>query len=148
MGVKELFVSAGKLRAGWRMLIFLLISFPPLYFLILVLWTQLLLRYIIIFGLLLGISFLFAALVDKRPVGTIGFMFHSSWLKEYVQGILMGLVLVSCLFLFEWLNGFIVVRINRLSWYLFVNIFLFSMIGRKVPGKLFRHYNCLYLALI
>jgi phosphoglycerol transferase MdoB-like AlkP superfamily enzyme len=67
MGVKELFVSAGKLRAGWRMLIFLLISFPPLYFITLLLWKQLLLRYIIIFGLLLGISFLFAVRVDKRP---------------------------------------------------------------------------------
>lgn len=127
MGVKKLFVSAGKLRAGWRMLIFLLISFPPLYFLTLVLWTQLLLLYIIIFGILLGISFLFAALVDKRPIGTIGYMFHSRWLKEYIQGILIGLVLVSCLFLFEWLSGFIAVRINRLSWSLFANIFLFSM---------------------
>lgn len=127
MGVKELFVSAGKLRAGWRMLIFLLISFPPLYFITLLLWKQLLLRYIIIFGLLLGISFLFAVRVDKRPPGTIGFMFHSSWLKEYVQGILIGFALVSCLFLFEWLSGFIVIRINRLSLSLFVNIFLFSM---------------------
>ena len=128
MNLKDIFLSDGKLRSGWRLLLFLLISFPPLYLLTLLFWKQLLIRYIIIFFLLLIISFLFVRFVDKRPVGTVGFMFHSGWIRQYFQGILLGIVLVSILFLYELSSGFIIVRFNTVSLNLIKDIFILAMI--------------------
>jgi membrane protease YdiL (CAAX protease family) len=128
MDINKILVAKGRLRSGWRILVFFLISFPFFYFLTLVLWDQYLLRYIILFGSLLALSFLFAHYLDKRPTATIGFMFHSRWIKEYLLGVLIGLISVSILFFLELGLGHIEISLNHITFSLLKNIFVFAML--------------------
>jgi len=128
MDIKNFLMAEGRLKSGWRILVFILISFPLFYSLTLLLWDQYLLRYIILFWSLLAISFLFARYLDRRPVATIGYMFHSRWLKEYLLGALIGLALVSILFFLELGMGHIEIRLSHLTLALLKNIFIFAMV--------------------
>lgn len=118
----------GRLRPGWRILAFILISFPLFYFLTLLLWDNYLLRYILLFWILLAFSFLFARYLDKRPVATIGYMLHSRWLKEYLLGALIGLVLVSVLFFLGLGLGHLEIQLNHVTPVLLKNIFILAML--------------------
>lgn len=128
MDINKVLVAKGRLRSGWRILVFFLISFPFLYFLTFLLWEQYLLRYIILFWSLLAFSFLFAHYLDKRPIATIGFMFNSRWMKEYFLGILIGLISVSILFFLELSMGHIEISLNNITFSLLKNIFVFAML--------------------
>lgn len=128
MDIKNIFIAQGRLRAGWRILVFFLLLFYPLWQITLLLWSQLLVRYLIFFCLTLALSFLLARYLDKRPIATIGFMFHSRWLKEYLLGVLIGLVLVSILFIFELGMGYVEVKLNNITLSLLKNIFIFSLV--------------------
>jgi len=128
MDIKRIFIAQGRLRAGWRILVFFFLLFYPLWQITLLLWSQLLVRYLIFFWVTLALSFLLSHYLDKRPIATIGFMFHSRWLREYLLGILIGLVLVSILFFFELSMGYIEVKLNNITLSLLKNIFIFSMI--------------------
>jgi len=86
------------------------------------------LSYIIILWGILALSFLLARYLDKRPIATIGFMFHSGWFKEYLLGVLIGLVLISIIFFFELGMGYIEVRLNNITPSLLTNIFIYSLI--------------------
>ena len=126
------------------MLFFLLLSFPLQYYLTLLLWDELLIRYVLIFWILLALSLLFARYVDHRPPQTIGYMFHSRWLKEYLQGVLLGLFLVSLLFIIELGSGAIRVTGNYLSPSLLARIFISVLLIRVLQSAseelLFRGY--------
>ncbi len=124
--MKKVFLHQNRLRTGWRMLIFLSIGFPPLYYITSLLWTQLLIRYFIIFSLLLILSFILARYVDKRPIATIGFMLHSRWFKERALGIIIGFTAVSIILLIELILGRIEIQTNDLTIPLLVNIFIYS----------------------
>lgn len=128
MNIKNIFVIKDRLRAGWRILIFFLLCFFSLNYLTFRLWDQILIRYVITFCLTLALSFILARYLDKRPLATIGFMFHSRWLKEYALGILLGFVLVSIVFFFELGMGYIEVKWSVITISLLKSIFLLTMI--------------------
>jgi membrane protease YdiL (CAAX protease family) len=134
MNIKNIFIIRGRLRAGWRICIFIL-AYLPIRFLLslprnfgLTIYTSYLLGYLIVFGGTLAISFILARYLDKRPYSTIGFMFHSRWLKEYLIGVLIGFALVSIIFLFELGMGFITVKLNNISPSLLTNVFIYLLI--------------------
>ena len=127
MNVKSIFFSHSRLRSGWRILIFLMVSFPPLYYLTLLFWDELLIRYFIIFWLLLILSFIAARYLDRRPIGTVGYLLHSRWLKEYVQGMLIGVIAVSLIFFFEMILDYLEVSLNQITLSLLFNIFVISL---------------------
>ena len=127
MTAKNIFLKHNRLRSGWRILLFLSVAFPPLYFLTYLFWEELLLRYLILFWLLLLISFTFAKYLDKRPVATIGFYFRRrSWL-EYFQGVMIGIVLVSILFFLEMISGFIDASFKPITFSLLKQVLIISL---------------------
>ena len=128
MDIKKALLAKGRLRSGWRILVFFFISFPFFYFLTFLLWDQYLLRYVILFWSLLALSFVFAHYLDKRSIATIGYMFHSRWIKEYLLGILIGLISVSILFFLELSMGYIEISFNNITFSLLKNIFVFAML--------------------
>lgn len=133
-----------RLRSGWRILIFILISFPLFYSLTLLLWDKFLPRNIILFWSLIAFSFLFARYLDRRPVASIGYMFHSRWLKEYLFGVLLGLIFVSVLFFLELGMGHVEIRISHVTLSLLKNIFIVAMLATVFQSAfeelLFRGY--------
>jgi len=126
MSIRNVFSESGRLRTGWRLAIFLLVSFPPLYVLTRLWWEELLLRYFIIFWLLLIISFLSARFLDRRPIGTIGFLFHSRWLREFIQGLLIGSIAVTILFALEITLGHLDITARAISPSLLFSVFVVS----------------------
>lgn len=126
------------------MLLFFLLSFPPQYYLTLLLWDELLVRYVLIFWILLALSLLFARYLDHRSPQSIGYMLHPRWLKEYSQGVLLGLVLVFLLFIIELGSGSIRVTLNQLSPSLLARIFIPALLMRVFQSAseelLFRGY--------
>jgi hypothetical protein len=134
MNIKKIFVTNGRLRAGWRICIFILLCIPIVFLSSLTRnfglsrYFSSFLAYLILFCGILAVSYLLALYLDKRPISTIGFMFHSRWLKEYMLGVLIGFVLVSILFLFEFGMDFITIKLNDISSSLLTNIFIYSLI--------------------
>jgi membrane protease YdiL (CAAX protease family) len=126
--MRNFFLAGNRLRSGWRILVFLVVTFPPLYFLTMFFWEELLLRYFILFWLLLVLSFLAAKHLDKRPIGTIGFQIHVRSVREYFLGFAMGFVLVSVLFFTKLAFGYIEVSLNVLTVSLVKSILLFSLL--------------------
>ena len=122
----DVFVDENRLRPGFRFLLFFLSTVPVFYGLTKLLWEALLIRYVLSFWLLLGMSYIAVKSWDKRPLGTLGFMLHSRWLKEFAQGLAIGFVMVSILFLLELSTGSIVVRWNRFSLSLLFHIFVLA----------------------
>ncbi|UCG28233.1 MAG: CPBP family intramembrane metalloprotease [Bacteroidales bacterium] len=127
ISVKKILIKENRLRSGWRILLFFAIAFPPLYFLTYLYWEELLLRYFILFWLLLILSFMFVGFFDKRPISTIGFYFHRRAWTEYFQGVLIGTVLVSILFFFEIITGSIEVSFKRITISLLKHILVISL---------------------
>ncbi len=128
MEIKKMFVCKGRLRTGWRILVFFIVTFFPLYYITQLLWDELLIRYFILFWILLGFSFFFARYLDKRPVATVGYMFHSRWIKEYLLGVLIGIVLVSLLFFFELGMGYLEINMNHITFTLLQTIFILALV--------------------
>jgi membrane protease YdiL (CAAX protease family) len=150
MNLKDLFVARNRLRPLWRVFLFFFPAFLALHSLTLLLWNEVLLRYVLVFCVLFGLSFFFAHIVDKRPLALIGFGFHSRWLKEYGLGVFIGAICVSFLFLFMWSAGFFELEFTSIHLTLLVNIFIFSLLTTLFQSAfeelLFRGY--LYQNLI
>ncbi len=126
--IRDIFKQNHRLRTGWRLLIFLLVVFPSLYYLTILFWEELLIRYIIIFSLLLGFSFIAARFLDGRPIITIGFYLRSRALKEYLIGVTIGFVLVLLLFLIYVIPGYIEVELKPFSYPLLKDILVIALI--------------------
>jgi membrane protease YdiL (CAAX protease family) len=151
MKVDSIFIRKGKLRAGWRILIFApcLILTGILFFRLLPLLPipsryRFIASDILAFFLLLVISVLFARLIDKRPGKTIGFSFQPGFLKEYLLGVLISFIMVGLIFLIEWAAGFIKVSPSVITrelifkaGFLSLVFFIFQSAGEEL---LFRGY--------
>lgn len=127
MRVKKWFFIDNRLKPGWRILIFLLISFPVLYFISILLWDNYLIKYLLSFVLLFAFSLLAAKYLDKKPTELIGFTPHSRWLKDYSWGVLIGFISVTVLFLLLLSMNFIEITLNSITSDLLINIFIFSL---------------------
>ena len=123
----------GHLRAGWRVLIYLLAvviaSLPFIGLLLLISWifdvpgggddvtslTNL------IFFLFIDLSLILAAWImlrwiDHRPFALLGLGFHRSSLSEFLTGFAIGFLNLVAVFLALWISGYVVVTMNRPGW--------------------------------
>lgn len=61
---------------------------------------------LILLVLILGVFKLMTAVFDRRPLGSMGFAFHSRWWKELGHGLAVGAVMLLLTVLPEWGRGF------------------------------------------
>jgi membrane protease YdiL (CAAX protease family) len=89
---------------------------------------QVLVRYILLFAVVFGLSALFVRYIDKRSVASIGYMFHSRWIKEYLQGVLIGALSISAVFFFNLSMGYYEIVSHNITPSLLLYIFTYAMI--------------------
>jgi membrane protease YdiL (CAAX protease family) len=68
-----------------------------------------LLFYLLNLILVVAITWLMAALVDRRPFHTLGLQLNRKWWQDFGFGLLLGIILMSCIFGTEWLLGWVTV---------------------------------------
>lgn len=129
MSIQDLFLnSAGRLRSGWRFLIFLFVfafislplgivtaeflsNLPPAYS------ESVFVRFIVpitattILGILLG--WLCGYLIEDLPFRTLGIWFDRNWLKDSAAGFLIGAVSICFAALIAMIFGGLSFQINR-----------------------------------
>jgi membrane protease YdiL (CAAX protease family) len=103
-----LFVCDGRLRSGWRVLLYVIVSQIVLFgssFAAIVLRGQVLFSFVIIrtMGIVL-VVWLFRRLLDHRSFVSLGFR-RQDWFREFAAGFTLGLVLLAGIFVIEWLGG-------------------------------------------
>lgn len=129
MSVKDLFLnSAGRLRSGWRFLIFLFVfificqpiivvtaallkSLPPQYsenF-----WLTFTVPVLVSAILALALNWLCGYLLESLPFRALGFSFVGNWLKDCVLGILAGAVTIGFAALLAMIFGGLSFQINH-----------------------------------
>ena len=135
MILRRVFYYRERLRAGWRMAIFLMITVGslaavlyPFVRLRLPARVQAPLIYIILFSGVLLCSFLMARYFDHRPLGTIGYRFYRQWWRDYLLGVGIGWALVSLIFAAELLLGYLEVQLIAFSPSLMAEVFGFSLL--------------------
>ncbi|MFQ5795943.1 MAG: lysostaphin resistance A-like protein [Candidatus Bipolaricaulia bacterium] len=139
--MRSIFFNERRMRAGWRALLFialLLFLFTLLFSLIqlpeassslddlLIVESYLLIP-------VLGITYLMARYVDRRPFDSVGLWFHPHWRREFSLGALLGLLMISLFFGIAYLMGGITV-----SW---------AAIGSRELLKIFSLYLLAHLSL-
>jgi membrane protease YdiL (CAAX protease family) len=144
MDIKDFFVINRKLRSGWRAAISFTLWVAIFFVVRFLIRPQPLLRYLILFGTVFGLSALFIRYIDRRPVASIGFMLHSRWIKEYLQGVLIGTSSISVVFLFSLSLGYYkIVSLNitpSLLLYLFTYAMVLSVFASGFEELAFRGY--------
>jgi membrane protease YdiL (CAAX protease family) len=128
MDIKGFFITDGKLRAGWRTAISFVLWVAIFLIIRLFVNPQPLIRYLILFAVIFALSSLFVRYIDRRPVATIGFMFHSRWIKEYLQGVLLGASAISIVFLFNLSLGYYAIVQHNITPSLLIYIFTYAMV--------------------
>jgi len=144
----SILIREGKLRAGWRILFFILTLFSIAFGVSIIVSRvkricaplslipplpipypyRLLIERSLIFFLLLFVSAIFARFVDKRPARTIGFSFHKGFLKEYLLGLIISFILVGVIFLIEWAVGLIKVETSLITKELIFKVGFISLV--------------------
>ncbi|MFQ6617682.1 MAG: lysostaphin resistance A-like protein [Fidelibacterota bacterium] len=158
MNLKRLFINRfNDIRAGWRILIFILITLftsVPLGIIIYILFPQilitngkehlLLINGILSTGILVLISFVTLKFVDGRPFKLLGLNFYSKWWLEFALGLAVGLFIIGLTFFSMLIFNFIQLTslsmpINSImGWGLFyMGLFLFAALSEEV---MFRGY--------
>ena len=118
-----------RLRAGWRILVFIFLYFLLLGFSALIPNTvfDYTYRALIVTALVIIV----VRFLDKRTASDAGFQINKKWFKEIGVGFLIGFIAVSVIFLLEWSTGLL--YIIGFEWervqpnYLAVGYFLFQM---------------------
>ena len=151
MTLRRIFWYRERIRAGWRIAIFLIITVASLarvlslfFQLKLPAGVQQLVVYFILFSGVLLCSFLMAKYFDHRPSGTIGYRFYRRWWRDYLLGMVIGWALVTLIFAAEGLLGYLEVQWVGFSSSLLLQVFGFSLIFFVVQSAfeevLFRGY--------
>jgi membrane protease YdiL (CAAX protease family) len=128
MDIKDLFIANGRLRAAWRTAISFVLWVAIFLIIRLFVNPQPLIRYVVLFAVIFALSSIFVRYIDRRPVATIGFMFHSRWVKEYLQGVLLGASAISIVFLFNLSLGYYTVVQHNITPSLLIYIFTYAMV--------------------
>lgn len=126
MTIHDVFINDAdaRLRAGWRILLFIIalmlaeISMVPLVMHLLARFgivqfelMAMALSYLIVFGVSWGAC----AMVEKRPLRSVGLGLHDRALTELVQGIVLGTLMITVIFLFTIACGFVSFRFQDLT---------------------------------
>ena len=113
-----------RLRAGWRVLLHLFlwgviqlfagfVIGSPLTDILLRLVPVLapiadgLLFYLLNLGLVVGMTWLVASQVDRRPISTLGLQFDAVWWYDLLFGLFLGALLMTLIFVIEWQLGWV-----------------------------------------
>lgn len=138
----------GELRAGWRLLLFVLItSFIGFLitapFVIFKIATSFLVTLLALFTSLLG-SFVMTRYINKKPFAAIGFSIHPGTFREVGVGLLLGFLMMTGIFLVEFGTGHAVIEWRGLGiwdilWMIVSAAFLF-LIAAVLEEVLFRGY--------
>jgi membrane protease YdiL (CAAX protease family) len=112
MQLRSVFINRqNNLRAGWRIALFLLLQVSLSLGIVGIL--HLLLRIpetvgnAVAYVILLGTTFLVLRLVDHRPFKSVGLPLHPRLGVEWGQGIFLGLLMISLVFIVEYALGYI-----------------------------------------
>ena len=119
--LKQTFINRfGHIRAGWRMMIYLVIvgvlsSFPFRYLHEFIKGflpesegfpnPSMLIQYIFIITSFVLAAYIVLKWIDKRPFSIIGMNIFKGWLKELSIGLGLGFGLLTLLFLIFWITG-------------------------------------------
>ena len=127
---KQTFINRfGHIRAGWRMMIYLIITG------VLTIPSGLLIKYLkeflpesegfgspsmVILYIFINTSFFLAAYIvlkwiDKRPFSLIGMNIFKGWFKEFSIGLGLGFGLLTLLFLVFWITGLVEVTAGAMN---------------------------------
>ncbi len=128
MGIKDFFIVGGRLRAGWRTAISFVLWVAIFLIIRLFVNPQPLIRYLILFAIIFALSSLFVRYIDRRAVATIGFMFHSRWIREYLQGVLIGASSISVVFLFNFSMGYYKIVHHNITPFFLLYIFTYAIV--------------------
>ena len=146
---KQTFINRfGHIRAGWRMMIYLVIvgvlsSFPFRYlhkFLKDFLpnseefpTPSMLIQYVFIIISFVLTAYIVLKWIDKRPFGVIGMNLYEGWLKELSVGMGFGFGLLTLLFLVFWVTGLVDVTAGAMNSTVAISmskfLFLFILVG-------------------
>jgi membrane protease YdiL (CAAX protease family) len=112
MNLRPIFVNrANNLRAGWRIAIFLLLqvllSLGAVGILSLLLRIPEAAGTAVSYLVLIGTTFLILRIVDHRPFRSVGLPLHSRLGVEWGQGILLSLLMISLVFIVQYLLGYV-----------------------------------------
>jgi uncharacterized protein len=109
MTIASIFINPeeSRLRAGWRMLIFLLVfaalgalvsrGLVPLLTKVGIVRSRLASQ-VITAVLLLIVTWVVTRFIDKRPLQSVGLGFHDRTLTELMQGVVLGTVMMGVIF--------------------------------------------------
>jgi uncharacterized protein len=155
MDIKSVFYNQERfsIRAGWRIVIFLLISiacgFPILTLLkfiaekIPLIKMQSVGMFFAYFALTLS-TWIALRYIDKRPFVSVGLSFKGNFGKELSQGLGLGFGMMSLIFVFEYSMGWVVIEYRNLGTGEWITIFSNSLFLYIVVGYgeefLFRGY--------
>ncbi len=120
MKIRPIFFNqSNNLRAGWRIGIFLLLVFTLTNAIgrILVYFFRVHGEIVqgIFYVLILVSTFVVLKVIDHRPLHSVGLPFHSRLGIEIVQGLLLSFLMISAVFLAEYLLGYIHITWRGLS---------------------------------
>lgn len=138
--LKKIFKNPfGHLRAGWRMIIYLImvtaVTFPPLY-IFNHLKSQIpggkgihspgiIVNYILLVSTFTLAAYLTLKLIDKRPFRLLGLWFSPGWFKDYYIGLGFGFGTITISFIIIWL--FNLVDVSQGIWNISLVLFLLKM---------------------
>ncbi len=109
------FSRHGEIRSGWRVLMFLFLSFVFLSVLVAPILSLLpgseFLPQLMLVLSLCAATFIMTRFVNKKPFGAVGLSLHSSTFRELGTGLMLGLVMMSSIYVVEMLCGYV-----ALSW--------------------------------
>ena len=142
--LKQTFINRfGHIRAGWRMMIYLLIvgllsSFPFRYLHRFIKGflpesegfpnPSMLIQYLFIITSFLLTAYIVLKWIDKRPFGQIGINLSEGWLKELSIGLGMGFGLLTLLFLLFWITGLVEVTAGAMNSTVAISMLLFLLL--------------------
>jgi membrane protease YdiL (CAAX protease family) len=148
MGLKSVFINRhNELRVGWRIVVFLLVcgvflviaSAPRFLGFNLAFVNQLL--FILA---LFGATFLVVRFVNKKPFGAIGLSLHHRALKELVQGLLIGFLMMAVIFVVLQVLGYVTIELKQVSFWpavwAMLSLFWLFTVGAVAEELLYRGY--------
>jgi uncharacterized protein len=137
-----------ELRSGWRIGAFLLLTAALSTALIAPFWifkilTDFLLR-LLITAAILGATFISVKFMNRKPLTAVGLSLHPALFREFGLGLLLGFLMITGIYVVEYLSGFAGLAWRGLSlWeclWVIVSGSVFFLVAGAMEEILFRGY--------